>query len=223
MASSPAPEDYDLWLPPVDGTKGAAREQKAVYVRPCPSAGTAARCTLWLRKRCSLVHQQTPHAVVTARCTGYTGTEGSIPLPTLFFTCKRSVSRCLRDSRERQGGVAPVNAVPGVCVSQMLVTADRPACAAAAEAAGGEDRRGREPGGAGHLPGAGEDDDLPLGRPRHQRAGGGFCRHTWHHWPLPFTLSLPANRRVRALDTRFAASRVRILASMHQQLDSTVH
>ena len=33
-ASSPAPEDYDLRLPPVDGSKGAAREQKAVYVRP---------------------------------------------------------------------------------------------------------------------------------------------------------------------------------------------
>jgi len=33
-ASSPAPEDYDLRLPPVDGMKGAARERKAVYVRP---------------------------------------------------------------------------------------------------------------------------------------------------------------------------------------------
>ena len=38
MASSSAPEDYDLRLPPVDGMKGTAREQKAVYVRLLPFA-----------------------------------------------------------------------------------------------------------------------------------------------------------------------------------------
>ena len=32
--SSPAPEGYDVRLPPVDQEKCAAREQKAVYVRP---------------------------------------------------------------------------------------------------------------------------------------------------------------------------------------------